>query len=86
MKSMKETAIREYISNIDFSGDWSYEVIEKEISKFIGERPSLDIKYKKDVLLMEGSKKAIEVVKLEKVSVIYTDLDEQIKKIEILIN
>jgi len=86
MQSLKEEAIRSYIEQIDFNGDWSYEVIEKEISKFIGERPSLDVKYKKDVLLVEGSKKAKEIQKLEKISIIYTDLDNQIKKIEILID
>ena len=84
--SLKETSILEYLKTIDFKGEWSYEAIETDIARFIGERPSLDVTYKKDVMLMEGSAKAKEVRKLEKVAVIYTDLDNKIKKIEILID
>lgn len=86
MASMKEIAIREYLANVDFKSDWSYEQIEQDLKTRVGERPSLDVKYKRDVMILEGSKKAKEIKVLEKVSIIYTDLDNRIKKIEILID
>jgi len=87
MKSMKETAIREYISKIDFKRDnWSYQQIEEDMKKFLGERPSLDVKYVKDVMVNEISGEAKEFKKISSVGIIFTDLDEKIKKIEILID
>lgn len=74
------------MSSINFRGDWAYEVIEQELAKRLGERPSMDVTYKKDVMIMEGSKKAKEIKVLEKVSIIYTDLDNKIKRYEIKID
>lgn len=86
MNSLKENIIKEYMSSINFRGDWAYEVIEQELAKRLGERPSMDVTYKKDVMIMEGSKKAKEIKVLEKVSIIYTDLDNKIKRYEIKID
>jgi hypothetical protein len=87
MVSMKENAIREYISKIDFKRDnWSYTQIEEDMRKFLGERPSLDIKYVKDVMVNEVTSEAKEIKKISSVGIIFTDLDEKIKKIEILID
>jgi len=87
MVSMKENAIREYISKIDFKRDnWSYIQIEEDMRKFLGERPSLDIKYVKDVMVNEVTSEAKEIKKISSVGIIFTDLDEKIKKIEILID
>jgi uncharacterized Rossmann fold enzyme len=79
MASMRESAIRNYLSNIDFNKDWSYEIIEQEIQTIVGERPSMDVKYRKDVMLLEGSNRSKEITKLEEVSIVYTDLDNKIK-------
>ena len=87
MYSMKEGAIREYLSKIDFKRDnWSYVQIEEDMRKFLGERPSLEVAYEKDVMVNEISGEAKEFKKITTVSVIYTDLDEKIKKVQILID
>jgi len=84
---MKETAIRQYLSKIDFKRDnWSYVQIEEDMKKFLGERPSLEVSYEKDVMVNEISGEAKEFKKLTTISVIFTDLDDKIKKVQILID
>jgi hypothetical protein len=84
--SLKEQAIRDYIAKINFKQDWNYKVIEENMRKFLGERPFLDATYKKDVMLNEVSGEAKEIKTLEKISIIFTDTDDSIKRIEILID
>jgi len=85
--SLKESAIREYLGKIDWRRDsWSYVQVEEDMKRFLGERPSLDIKYEKDVMVNEVTGTAKEYKKIKSVSIIYTDLDDKIKKIEILID
>lgn len=85
MYSLKESAIREYLSKIDWKRDnWSYVRIEEDMRKFLGERPTLEISYEKDVMVNEVTGEAKEFKKLKKIGVVFTDLDEKIKKIEIL--
>ena len=84
--SIKESSIREYISNIDFSGDWSIYKMKEDMSKFLGEQPGIDVSYKKDVYLNEATNKAVKVQKLEKIEIIYQDIDDTFKKIEFLIS
>jgi hypothetical protein len=87
MNSLKEIAIRDYVSKIDWRRDnWSYQIIEEDMKRFLGERPSIDVKYIKDVMVNEFSGVSSEVLKIDKVSIIYTDTDEKIKKIEIDLN
>lgn len=87
MYSLKETAIRNYISQIDFKRDnWSYQRLEEDMKKFLGERPTLDVKYQKDVMINEVSGEAKEFSRLEKISIIYTDTDDKIKKIDVMID
>ncbi len=87
MYSLKEQAIRNYISQINWKVDnWSYQKVEEDMKVFLGERPSLDISYQKDVMVNEVSGETKEFSKIEKVCVIYTDTDDRIKKIEILID
>lgn len=86
MQSLKELAIREYLSKINWKTDnWSYSRIEEDMRKFLGERPSLDIQYQKDVMVNEVSGESKEIEKLVKVSVVYTDTDDKIKKFEIVL-
>jgi hypothetical protein len=86
MYSLKETSIRQYMSQIDWKTNWNYQIIEEEMRRFLGERPSLDVKWKKDVMVNEFTGESKEINKIEKVCVIFTDLDEKIKKIEFIID
>lgn len=87
MYSLKETAIRQYVSQIDWKRDnWSYAKIEEDMRRFLGERPSLNVEYVKDVMVNEVSGESKEFNRLAKISIIYTDTDDKIKKFEILID
>ncbi len=82
---MKETAIREYISQIDFKNDdWKLSKIKEDMRRFLGEEPGIDIIYKKDVLLNEATMRAEEFVGIEKIQIIFTDTDDRFKKLEFL--
>ena len=86
MDSLKSISIKEYISKIDFKNDdWSIHKMGQDMQIFLGETPAIDVMYKKDVMVNEVSGESKEIKKLNKVSVIFTDLDEKIKKIEVLI-
>jgi len=86
MYSLKETSIRQFMSQIDWKTNWDYKVLEEEMRRFLGERPSLDIKWKKDVMVNEFTGESREFSKIEKISVIFTDTDDKIKKIDFLID
>jgi hypothetical protein len=84
---MKEQAIRQYISKIDWKRDsWNYNILEEDMRKFLGERPSLEIKYQKDVMVNEFTGESREISKLSGINIIFTDLDDKIKKIELIID
>ena len=83
---MKENAVKEFLSKVDWNKNWSYHVLETEMQKFLGERPSLDIKYQKDVMINENTQETVEFQKLVSVGVIFTDDKNQIKKIEFLVD
>ncbi len=87
MGSLKEEAIKQYLGKINWKSDnWSYTRLEEDMKKFLGERPTIDVTYNKDVMINEVSGVAKEITKLNKVSIIYTDTDDKIKKMEILID
>jgi len=87
MASMKEIAIKEYISKINFNKeDWKLSSIKEEMRKFLGEEPGIDITYKKDVVLNEFLNESKEIEKIDKISIVFTDLDDKFKKIEFLID
>ena len=70
------------MSKINFrTEDWSIHKITDEMKRFLGETPSIDVVYKKQPMLNESGT-AKEVSKLEKISVIFTDIDDKIKKLE----
>ncbi len=78
--SLKEQAIREYIAKVNFKKDWSYAKIEEDMRQFLGERPALEISYKKDVVLInEGTKdeEAKEIKAIDKIYVVFKDLDNK---------
>ncbi len=81
--TLKESAIREYISNIDFkSDDWKLSDIKRDMRRFLGEEPGIDIIYKKDVLINEATMKAEEFIGIDKIEIVYYDTDERFKKLE----
>lgn len=87
MESIKEQTIREYISNIDFNNDdWKISRIEEDMRKFLGEVPGIDVVYKKDVMINEVTGFAKEFVDIEKIEIIFLDLDDKYKKLEFIIN
>jgi hypothetical protein len=87
MSSMKEIAIRDYISKINFKqDDWKLSQLKEDMRKFLGEEPGIDVIYKKDVMVNEVSGEAKEFVDVDKIQIIFTDTDDKFKKIEFLLN
>lgn len=86
MNSMKEMAIRDYISKINFkTDDWKLSQIKEDLRNFLGEEPGIDIIYNKDVMINEFSGEAFEVSRIDKISIVFTDLDDKFKKLEFII-
>lgn len=84
--TLKESAIRNYISNIDFKrDDWKLSDIKRDMRMFLGEEPGIDILYKKDILINEATMKAEEIVGIDKIQIIYYDTDEKFKKLEFIV-
>jgi hypothetical protein len=83
---MKEMAIRDYISKIDFKNDdWKLSQIKEDMRRFLGEEPGIDILYKKDVMVNEFTGESKEFKDIDKIFVIYTDTDDRFKKIEFIL-
>jgi len=86
MASMKEIAIREYISKIDFKrDDWKLSEIKEHMRKFLGEEPGVDIIYRDDCIINELRGEAEEIKSVDKISIVFTDLDNKFKKLEFMI-
>jgi hypothetical protein len=87
MSSLKEIAIRDYISKIDFKhDDWKLSQIKEDMRRFLGEEPGIDIVYKKDVMINEVTGRAHEIKDIDKISIVFTDTDDRFKKIEFTID
>ena len=87
MKSLKEISIIDYISKIDFKNDdWKLSQIKEDMRKFLGEEPGIDVIYKKDVMINEFSGEAKEFKQIDKVQIIFTDLNDRFKKLEFVID
>jgi threonine aldolase len=83
---MKEIAIRDYISKIDFKNDdWKISEMKENMRRFLGEEPGIDVIYKKDVMVNEVSGEAKEFVDVDKIQIIFTDTDDKFKKIEFIL-
>jgi hypothetical protein len=86
MSSMKEMAIRDYISKIDFKNDdWRLPQIKEDMRRFLGEEPGIDVVYKKDVMVIEFTGESKEFKDIDKIFVIFTDTDDRFKKIEFIL-
>lgn len=87
MSSMKEIAIKDYISKIDFKNDdWKISKIKEDMRRFLGEEPGLDIVYKKDVMVNEFTGESKEFLDIDRIQIIFTDTDDKFKKIEFIIS
>jgi len=83
MNSMKADLIRKYVSGINFKGeDWSIHTMAQDMQRFLGEVPSVDVGYRKDVMVAELTGITREVKLVDKISVVFTDTDDKIKKID----
>lgn len=87
MSSMKEMAIREYIANVDFrNDDWKLPKIKEDMRRFLGEEPGVDILYKRDVMVNEFTGEAKEFLDVDKIQIVFTDVDDKFKKLEFIIS
>jgi len=85
--SMKANLIKEYLIKVDFNrDDWSLSKIKQDMRSFLGEEPGIDIIYKKDVMINEIKGEAEEIKKVERIAIVFTDLDDKFKKLEFLID
>lgn len=85
--TIKESSIREYISQIDFKrDDWKLSKIKEDMRKFLGEEPGIDILYKKDVMINEMTGDAEEFKGIDRVQIIFYDTDDKFKKLEFIID
>ncbi len=83
MNSMKEVSIRDFIANYDFTNDnWSVKEIKTNLKRLLGEVPAIKINYEKDVMINEVSGESKEVSKLTSIAIIFTDLDDNLKRVE----
>ena len=86
MSSMKEMAIRDYISKIDFKNDdWKLSELKENMRVFLGEEPGIDVIYKKDVMVNEVSGESKEFVDVDRIQIVFTDTDDKFKKIEFIL-
>ena len=84
--SLKENAIRDYISNIDSKSDeWKLSRIKQDMRRFLGEEPGIDIIYKKDVMVNEVSGESKEFMDVEKIQIIFTDTNDRFRKLEFIV-
>jgi len=75
------------ISNVDFNReDWSLAKIKEDMRRFLGEEPGIDVIYKKDVIINEILSEAQEISKVDRISIVFTDLDDKFRKVEFLID
>jgi hypothetical protein len=86
-KSMKQISIMNYISKINFNRDnWSLKAIKEDMRRFLGEEPGIEIVYMKDVMLNEDGSGSKEIEKVETISIVFTDLDDKLKRVEFKID
>jgi len=81
--SIKESIIQNYISSINWKrDDWKISEIKEDLKKSLGEEPSVVVNWKKDVMINEVSGNAEEIKVPEYVQIVFTDLDDKIKKLQ----
>ena len=56
------------------------------MTKFLGEEPSIDVVYKKDVMISEVTGIAKEFVDVEKIQIVFTNTSDKFQKLEFMVN
>lgn len=83
---LKEHSIRQYMSSIDFKNDdWKTSKMLEDMRKFLGEEPSIEVVYKKDVMITEVTGIAKEFVDVDKIQIVFTGTDNKFQRIEFII-
>lgn len=83
---LKEHSIRQYMSSIDFKNDdWKTSKMLEDMRKFLGEEPSIEVVYKKDVMITEVTGIAKEFVDVDKIQIVFTGTDNKFHRIEFII-
>lgn len=83
---LKEHSIRQYMSSIDFrNDDWKTSKMLEDMRKFLGEEPSIEVVYKKDVMITEVTGIAKEFVDVDKIQIVFTGTDNKFHRIEFII-
>lgn len=82
--TIKEQTIKDYISDINFkSENWSIDDMKRDMRKFLGEEPAIDVTYEKVAKMNEDHTKSYESLDIKDISIIFYDTDEKFKKIKI---
>lgn len=84
---MREELISNFISGVNFSGEWSQKDIKEGLKKILGEEPAIKFNYTKDARINEVNSEAYEVNILESIDIMFSpQLDNVVKKKTFLIN
>jgi hypothetical protein len=84
---MKEELIRNYIMNIDFSGEnWSISKIKEDMRTFLGEEPGIDVEWAKDAFLNEDSGEPEVIQKIKSLSIVFTETNDKFKKLNFILD
>lgn len=83
---MYKNSIKEYLSTINFNGEWSLSKIKQDLKSMLGYEPAVQVKWKKTNMMLEGKEKNIEAVEKITISYFYAgDISTEPQKIEVLI-
>ena len=81
--SMKQQAIRDFMINYDFKNEnWSVKEIKAHLKRILGEEPAVKVNYSKDAMINEITGVAKEISRLDSIAIIFTDLNDEITKLE----
>lgn len=75
-RQMKESMIQNYINSIDFTGEISVSKIKADLRSILHETPAVDVKYVREKLITEDSRKnKIEIVdeKIKSIIIAFSD-------------
>lgn len=79
---MKEQLIREFIARYNFDDEnWSVNEIKRELKNMLGETPAVMVNYDKDIMVNEISGKTKEIKKMDSVTVVFTDDNDNVKRL-----
>ena len=70
---LRRKQINDYMSSIELNEDSiSVSQMKSDLQKILGEKPGVELKYKKDTLITEGGEKTRQKGILESITIFYT--------------